>query len=85
MLAWTGRIIADHSVYSCVTDFIEIGQPEACANSVHMHDDSISFQWDYIQRNNAVITASYITNYFSKVSSACFTDHKVATCLIVIK
>ena len=41
-----------------------------------MHDNSTLFQWEYIERNNADVTASYITNFVSKLSLDCFKDLK---------
>ena len=39
-----------------------------------IHYNSIPFQWEYIQSNNAALIASYITNYILKLSLEYFKD-----------
>ena len=78
-MAFTGRVITNDFACSYVTDFIEIGQPDLqkpVQILCQMHDNSIPFQWDYIQRKNASVTTPYITNYISKLSLECFKDQK---------
>ena len=51
-----------------------------------MHDNNIPFQREYTQHSNAAATASYITNYISKLSlEECFKNYKRVKSLTVIK
>ena len=55
------------------------------ANRCQMHGDSILFKWEYVQCNNAAITAPYNENFISKLTLNCFKDPKRVQGLAVFK
>ena len=83
-MAWTRRVITAHPACSCVVDFI-VEETEALCKQCDIIDNSIPFQWEYMQRNNAAVTASYITNGISKLPLECFKDHKGVKSVTAIK
>ena len=67
-MAWTGRVLTERSACWCYWFYWSRYTRSAVQILCQMHDNSTHIQWEWIDRNKAAVTASYIANCIFKLS-----------------